>query len=713
MTSDFMRRSYGSFGRLGPGSRIAGYLVEEQIGAGGMAVVFRARDEVLSRLAALKVIAPSLADDEEFRARFLRESRAGAAVHSPHIVPVYAAGDYEGLLYIATRFIAGGDLARLLRRCGGRLADDQAASFTAQVASALDAAHAAGLVHRDVTLANILVDIVPELPEHAYLSDFGLSKEMSSTGLTASGQFLGTPDYSAPEQIMSDHVDGRADQYALGCVAFTLLTGTPPFRRREALATLFAHLQDPVPLVTGMRPDLPAAVDGVIARALAKSPADRYSRCGEFAAALQEALFPAQPADGPARGNRPAHATGQPTGTREGTGHASAITAGADGAGHSGDTPGQDPGRGRGKVRAIWAAGTAAVLAAGIAAAVVLHGPSPKPGAAQPTAGRATSLRTAGAAASGQDTGSTIASRVLAGENYGFTDPTDIAADGNRIWIVNNKGNSVTELNASDGSWIRTLSGGTYDFNDPYGIAADGNRIWIANNNGDSVTELNASDGSWVRTLSGAAYDFKGPTGIAADGTHVWVTNSRGGSVTELNASDGSWIRTLSGGTYDFNDPYGIAADGNRIWVGNYNGDSVTELNASDGSWIRTLSGGTYDFSGPFGIAADGTHVWVTNNNGHSVTELNASDGSWVQTPSGSDYGFSYPTDIAVSGNRIWVTNYGRGSVTELSASDGSWVRTLSGGTYDFNHPYGIAADGNRIWVANNNGHSVTELTTG
>ena len=306
MTSDFTRRSYGSFGRLGPGSRIAGYLVEEQIGAGGMAVVFRARDEVLGRLAAVKVIAPSMADDEEFRARFLRESRAAAAVHSLHIVPVYAAGEDEGLLYIATRFVAGGDLAGLMRRSGGRLAVGRVVSLVSQVASALDAAHAAGLVHRDVKPQNVLVDTVPELAEHAYLSDFGLSKGMSSTGLTAAGQFLGTPDYSAPEQIRSAQVDGRTDQYALGCVAFVLLTGTLPFHRQETVATLFAHLQDPVPPVTRLRPELPTALDGIIGRALAKSPVDRYGGCGEFAAALQEALFPARPAAAPRRWAAPA-----------------------------------------------------------------------------------------------------------------------------------------------------------------------------------------------------------------------------------------------------------------------------------------------------------------------------------------------------------------------------------------------------------------------
>ena len=305
MTSDFSERVYDSYSGVGPGSRIAGYFIEEQIGAGGMAVVFRARDEVLGRLAAVKLIAPSMADDEGFRARFLRESRTVAAVDSLHIIPVYAAGEAGGLLYIATRYVPGGDLAALLRRSGGMLAPARAAALTAQIASALDAAHAAGLVHRDVKPHNILVDTVPERPEHAFLSDFGLSKGLSkdaaasTTGLTVSGQFLGTPDYCAPEQIKSGRVDGRADQYSLACVAFVLLTGTLPFHRDETVATMFAHLQDAVPLATRFRPDLPTAVNGVLARALAKSAAERYRSCGEFAADLQEALAPPRP--GPSR----------------------------------------------------------------------------------------------------------------------------------------------------------------------------------------------------------------------------------------------------------------------------------------------------------------------------------------------------------------------------------------------------------------------------
>ena len=309
MSSEFSAQQYAMMARLVPGSQLAGYVIEEQVGAGGMAVVFRARDAVLGRLAALKVLSPALAADQEFRARFLRESRAVASVEEPHIIPVYGAGEVDGVLYIATKFVPGGDLADVLQRAGGALEPARAATFIEQVAAALDAAHAAGLVHRDVKPGNILVDVAPGRGEHAYLSDFGLSKRsMAASGLTATGTFLGTPDYCAPEQIRGLPVDGRGDQYSLACMAFALLTGNLPFRRQETMATLFAHLNDPVPPLSRYRGDLPPGTDAVLARGLAKEPRDRYGRCGEFAAALRDALAgagrPARRAAGPARARR-------------------------------------------------------------------------------------------------------------------------------------------------------------------------------------------------------------------------------------------------------------------------------------------------------------------------------------------------------------------------------------------------------------------------
>ena len=271
------------------GSRVAGYLLEEQVGEGGMAVVFRARDERLGRLVALKALAPALAADAEFRQRFLRESRMAAAVDDPHIIPVFEAGEAGGVLFIAMRYVPGGDVRTLLRR-EGPLSAGRAAAIISAVASALDAAHAAGLVHRDVKPANMLLDARAGRPDHVYLSDFGLSRPaLAATGLTGPGQFVGTLDYVAPEQLEGQPVDGRADQYALACAAFELLAGSPPFHREEPMAVMYAHVSQPPPLLTSLRPAVPAA-DQVLARALAKAPARRYATCREFADALRGSL---------------------------------------------------------------------------------------------------------------------------------------------------------------------------------------------------------------------------------------------------------------------------------------------------------------------------------------------------------------------------------------------------------------------------------------
>ncbi len=272
------------------GSLLGGYRLEEQVGAGGMAVVFRARDERLNRLVALKIMTPAMGSDDMFRQRFIRESRAAAAVDDPHIIPVYEAGEAGQVLFIAMRFVQGGDVRSLLRR-EGPLPPERVASIVSPVASALDAAHAVGLVHRDVKPANILLDRRPGRPEHVYLSDFGLSKSAEvSLGLTAAGQFLGTPDYTAPEQIEGLPVDGRTDQYALACAVFELLTGQAPFHRSESFAAIWAHLHKPPPSLTERRPELSPAVDAVMAKALAKAQVDRYPTCWEFADALRDAL---------------------------------------------------------------------------------------------------------------------------------------------------------------------------------------------------------------------------------------------------------------------------------------------------------------------------------------------------------------------------------------------------------------------------------------
>ncbi|WUW93306.1 serine/threonine protein kinase (plasmid) [Streptomyces sp. NBC_01450] len=273
------------------GAQIAGYRVEREIGRGGMAVVYCARDLRLDRTVALKLLAPELARNDTFRRRFTHESRVAAAIDHPHIVPVFEAGETDGVLYIAMRYVSGLDLRALLDR-DGPLPVPTALRIAGQVASALDAAHEHDLVHRDVKPGNILVarGTDSDHPEYVYLTDFGLTKKsLSLTGFTTVGEFVGTLDYVAPEQISGRPVDGRCDLYGFACVVYETLAGGPPFQRDDDMALLWAHQYDQPPPLSEQRQGIAPALDGVLAKALAKVPEDRYDSCLEFVAALRAA----------------------------------------------------------------------------------------------------------------------------------------------------------------------------------------------------------------------------------------------------------------------------------------------------------------------------------------------------------------------------------------------------------------------------------------
>jgi protein kinase-like protein len=267
------------------------YHIDAVIGRGGMGVVYLAEQPSLGRNVALKILPPELAEDTDFRARFIRESKMAAAIDDPNILPIHEAGEIDGVLFIAMRYVEGTDLEERLK--SGALQPDLAVHLLGQVASALDAAHGRGLIHRDVKPANILIATGPrdDRGEHAYLADFGLTKSRSiDTSLTRAGTLLGTLDYMAPEQLEGRELDGAADQYALAAIAFRALTGQLPFARDSEVALITAHLTEPPPSASALEPRLPTAVDAVIRRGMAKAAGDRYPTCAALVGDLRRAL---------------------------------------------------------------------------------------------------------------------------------------------------------------------------------------------------------------------------------------------------------------------------------------------------------------------------------------------------------------------------------------------------------------------------------------
>jgi len=539
-------QSGGLLAGLAPGARMAGYRLEERVGAGGMAVVFRARDERLGRVVALKVLTPVLAADEGFRERFIRESRAAAAVDDPHIIPVYAAGEADGVLFIAMRFVAGGDLRSVVSR-EGPLPPARAAAVISPVASALDAAHGAGLVHRDVKPANVLVDAGPGRPDHVYLSDFGLSKgTLSAAGLTGSGLFLGTPDYSAPEQISGRRVDGRADQYALACVAYTLLTGGPLFERDEPMAVLWAHLSEPPPPVSALRPDLPRAADQVLARALAKVPENRFGSCGEFADALRETLGLAP--YNPHRATEQVRAVPHETAVLAGqTVHdvtqtiAPALNGAmeASGSGHAGHVP--EPGlvrpASRRRIGVAALAGILLAVAAVVVATLVVpatHGP-PAVAGKSTTPARRSSAVTLGA------TLPDPASQGIVSAAFSSDGGTLAAADGNGstyVWDIATRSRIAT---LPDPPSLPSQQQGIVSA----AFSSDGGTLAAADGNGN-VYVWDIATRSRIATLTG----LKFPVALSSHGRTLAASEGYGADLWDVRT--GALIATLT----DPDDPY-------------------------------------------------------------------------------------------------------------------------------------------------------------
>jgi len=644
------------------GSQIAGYRLETQIGHGGMAVVFRARDERLQRQVALKILSPALAADESFRHRFIRESRSAAAVDHPHIIPVFEAGDANGVLFLAMRYVPGGDAGTLIRQVGP-LPAARAIAAIAAVASALDAAHAAGLVHRDVKPANMLMDSRPGHPDHVYLSDFGITKgALSSAGLTGTGNFLGTLDYAAPEQIEGGKVDARTDEYALACAAVELLSGEPPFPRDEGMAVLYAQLSASPPLLTSRRIDLPTAADDVLLRALAKSPGERYASCGEFAAALRIALGLPQYDPDYGWAVMPDHpatevsgARGQEHGGTDGTHDAIASARTGEPAPDTGQTltsagrrrpsdesvaPVQPSRDGRLRRTVMILAGIAAVAAGCAVGAVILTGNTGKTpidlaNSQISSSGRAAASRPAVAtagpsprSASSSPRASTPAtSQAIAQQDYtvirSLTDPGTAAhqidsvafsADGATL-LAGDMDGAACLWSTGTGQQIKVFRGGgakvfavalSPDGTMAAAAGKDGTSFLWQTATGNLIASIPDPGGSAVNTVAFSPDGKTLATGDSAGNTYLWNVSDTSRPAATLTDPAGSGVWALA-----------FSPDGKILATGDFTGNtSLWNLTAATSAPVRTFTVPGSQYVTAVAFSPDGKTLATGNYNG-------------------------------------------------------------------------------------------------
>jgi YVTN family beta-propeller protein len=637
------------------GTRLAGYRIQALLGRGGMGMVYLAEQLGPHRQVALKLLLGPATVSEAFRERFLRESELAAAIDHPNVLPVYDAGETDGVLWIAMRHVDGIDLAALLAR-EGALAPEEALEIAGQVAGALDAAHARGLVHRDVKPANILLAVEEGAVAQVYLADFGLTKRIGGArGLTVSGQVLGTIDYVAPEQVEGGPVDGRADQYSLGCVLFECLTGTVPFRRDSELAVLWAHVHDPPPHIRDHRPDLAAALDDAIDRALAKAPGDRYPSCAAMVAAAQTALTAVTPA-----GLR--HRIGRALGLRPGHRRRRGL-------------------RGLTRRSSLVLTVTAGLLSAVLLVAAVLL--------ARDGAAPAVPTTPAVVPAPNQAVRIDPATYELVRAVPVGTDPAAVAGGGGLVWVANRHDGSVTVVDPDTNRVQQTLppSGSGPTGPGGPGLAYASGTGWLANTDQHQIVRVEPGADTTPIPVGAS------PIAIAAatpDADAVWVaarTQSGGGLVARIDATSNQVHHPTVRLPYP---PTGLAItpDGRTVWVASPADQAIRRIDTGAGRVVKRIALKQVPDQAAYGDGA----VWVTSTKGNAVLRINAATSKVEPVPAGNG-----PGGIAFGADRVWVANSQDGTVSAIDPQT-SLVATQRLGF----RPAAVAvlAEQRAVWVA-------------
>jgi YVTN family beta-propeller protein len=611
----------GSESQLTAGEDLATYRIESLVGRGGMGEVYRAVDLRLGRPVALKILAPEIADDERLRERFLRESRLAASLDHPNVLPIYEAGEADGRLFIAMRFVDGTDL-RLMLRGSSPLDSVRALALLAPVAGALDAAHARGLVHRDVKPANVLIGRgrEPDSEDHVYLSDFGLTTLSSELG--DAGAFTGTAAYAAPELVTGGKVDARSDVYALGCVLFECLTGEPPYRGDSVMGVLWGHVNDPVPSAAERNHALPEAVDAILRKALAKDPAKRPPSCRALVESARAALGLAE-----RRGSRRLPVI-------------AAVAAAAAAAA---------------LLTAIWLARDESIrggVARSGGSIVRIDPATSKVLGSTPVGGRLTALAAGRDDVWAADAGASAVVRldaateaVRSSSSHGV--PSDVAVAGSHAAVANGTDGTVAVYDAASGAFQGAIQLGGFGFSDA-SVATDGRWAWVASGRDlkriDLVTLVRAGTSELPLQHDDELQGEVFVTDVATGDGSVWIAGDAL-NPTLWRVDPNGKRRTITIAL-----PFGpdalTVADG-AVWVANQIDDSVTRLDAASGRVGPTIAVGRE----PVALAAGGGAVWVANRLDGTVSRIDARTNRVTDTIAVGDA----VEDVVVGAGAVWV----------------------------------------------------------
>ena len=683
---------------LSSGSEFAGHRIEDVAGRGGMGVVYRATHLALGRVVALKLIAAEYANDPDFRERFQRESRTAAGLDQPHVLPIYHAGEEDGQLFITMRYVSDTDLRELIAN-KGRLDPREAATVIDQIGQALDAAHAGGLVHRDVKPANILIASQAG-KTHAYLTDFGLTKSTASGGgLTKTGMWVGTLDYVAPEQIQGDRIDGRADVYALAAVLYQALTGTVPYPKDSDVAKLWAHINDPPPSATAAIPDIPQEFDEVIRRGMANDPEERYLSAGDLGraalaaaehqelsraersvaagAAAPESVEAVPPSSAPVAAPTGAQATSaSPTAGGSGTAPpGSAPQTAAPGTAPPGAPP-TAPGKAAGSKRLPMLIGAGVlgllVIVGVLAIAGVFGGggdPEPAPPASNPA-------------------GEVVGEPIAVGKKpydveVGETGVITANLDDGTLSIINPDDDSVDEVNVggapSDveegegGIWttnfsraITRVDPGTGDVSDPItaggknaSLAAGEGSVWVTNGEADAIDRV---DPSSLETVGKPIAVGKQPFAIDVGDGIVYVGNEEDETVSQVVVGDDKAFSAIDVPAR----PFGIEYHDPRVYIGTANG----EIQVTPFDETSTIAGAAVTLpedTGAVFIDAARESIWTTQPVTNTVTRFTLESGEQIGEP--IEVGAS-PQALGVGDDFVWVANGDDGTVTKIEPGE-------------------------------------------